>query len=225
MTTVQDFAEHRISRRRCDPSNDIETPFLIEAPGSIGATSRENVQKSTDDEEPSIPFPTWLMLVILVTQFVSTAFAIRFLQTSGNKENWSFLFPIGGVIYLLFISVILIKGIFARLMVVHDVKAGALFLTFLTVGIILGLGMATMLVFTTAPDSTREQRDNLPLGFLFFSIVSSFAAVHECKRDDKTAHLRWSRYYYSYLGFSLGWMIGVDIGMVTGLVLAHSIQG
>jgi hypothetical protein len=164
-----------------------------------------------------------LMLAILVTLFVSTGIAIIFLLTSENKENWSFLFPIGGVIFLLFISVILIKGIFARL-VVYDVKARALFFTFLTVGIILGLGMATTLVFTTAPDSTREQRDNLPLGFLFFSIVSSFAAVHECRCDNKTAHLRWSRYYYSYLGFSLGWNIGVDIGMVTGLVFARSIQ-
>jgi hypothetical protein len=219
MTTVnKHFAEHIISRRRCcDPSNDIETPLLNEATGSTAATSRENVQGSTEDEEPSTPFPKWLMLASILVA-VSTATAIRFLQTSENQENWSF-----------FIHLIIIIGISATFLVVYpyDVKARAPFVTFLTVGIILGLGMET-LAFTTVPDSTWGKYNTLlVLWFknIFLSIgFFSFAAVLEFKNDDKTAHLRWSRYYYSYVGFSLGWIIGVIIGVFTGLVFARSVQ-
>jgi hypothetical protein len=237
MTTVKDFTEHGISRRRFDPSNDIETPLLSEASGTRtgGATrgGENNVQGSTSNEEPSIPFPKWLMLAsIFVALFASTTIAMGFLQTSENQENWSF-FPRRGVIGpSFFIDLFLLTNLlFAVLLVVYfgimkdDVKARPLFATFLTVGIILGLGMA-MLAITTAPDSsTREHRYNdLPLGFFCFSIgvFFSFFAILECKCDDiKPARLRWSRHYYSFLSFTLGWLIGV----FTGLVLARSILG
>jgi hypothetical protein len=139
------------------------------------------------------------------------------------------------VIGPLFINAILIIGIFAMLVVVYfritndDVKARALFVTFLTVGIILGLGMET-LAFTTAPDSTREQRYNLPRVIYFAMILligffSVAAILVDVKWDDKKERLRWSRYCYLSLSLTFGFTLGQIIGlfMVLVLVLARPI--
>jgi hypothetical protein len=219
MTTAKDFMELQIYRRRCGPSNDIETPSLIDA-----SARDETVQEgqSATNEEPSTPFPKcWLLLaMILAGLFISTAVTIGFLQASENKENWSLsFFPLP-----LSIDVILVTCFFAMLVVYirmteDDVKSTALFVVFFAVGVILGLGMETLALITT-PDTTREARNNplLVVWFNMFFFIGCFslAAILGGKCDDETARLCWLRYYW-YLSFTLGWMIGVFMGVVLAL--------
>jgi hypothetical protein len=204
MTTAKNLMELQIYRRRCDPSNDIETPLLIESTRNTVA-SDENVQGSAD-EEKATPFPRWLMLAnIIVAPFGSTAIAMGVLQSSENQ-----------VIGPLFVDVILIIGFFAMMLGVYflikniDVKTARAFLVVLfTVGIILGMGMET-LALTTVADSTREQRINVYvfvvcINMFFWYGCYSLAAVLGDKWDEKTTRLCW---------FTLVWMVGIFMGVV-----------